>query len=148
MADTDAGRQAVEALYEAFNTGVAENVQACMHFPLVILAGDAPVILDSPAAFGPDFDALRRTERWQRTTLDRIEVVGSSANRVYCLVELSRFDVDDRRYLTGTDALHGQPGRRGVEGPGHLDGDRSRRPDLTGSCCVPGVDRQPSGCAS
>jgi len=39
--------------------------------------------------------------RW-RTTLDRIDVVGSSANRVYCLVELSRFDVDDRRYLTGT----------------------------------------------
>ena len=102
MTDTDAGRRAVEALYEAFNTGVAERVQACMHFPLVILAGDAPVILDSPAAFGPDFDALRQTERWQRTTLDRIDVVGSSANRVYCLVELSRFDVDDRRYLTGT----------------------------------------------
>jgi len=102
VGDTEAGRRAVEAVYEAFNTGVAEEVQACMHFPLTILAGDAPVIIETPAEFGPDFDALRRTERWQRTTLDRIEVVGASANRVYCLVELSRFDVDGRRYLTGT----------------------------------------------
>ena len=100
--DTTAGRRVVEALYEAFNTAIPEQVHACLHFPLVILAGDAPLMVATPAEFGPDFDALRRTERWARTSLDRLDIVGASPKRVYCLVELSRYDVDGRRYSTGT----------------------------------------------
>jgi hypothetical protein len=97
-----AGRRTVETLYEAFNTAVPEAVQACFHFPLVVAAGDAPVVVATPAEFGPDFDALRRSERWQRTSLDRLDVVGTSPSRAYCLVELSRYDADGRRYLAGT----------------------------------------------
>jgi hypothetical protein len=98
----EAGQAVVEALYQAFNSAEPQRVHACLHFPLVILAGEAPVILATPEEFGPDFEALRRSERWARTTLDRIEVVGSSPGRVYCLVALGRYDVDGRRYLSGT----------------------------------------------
>jgi hypothetical protein len=94
-ATREAVRQAlacIDAFTERFNARDTEGMDAHLHFPHVILAGERLVVWDGPGRHGKTFFRELAGTGWYRTRYRRREVVLATPSKVHLLVEYSRDD--------------------------------------------------------
>lgn len=82
----------VEAFTDRFNERDRDGMDARLHFPHVILAGEKLIVWDEPGQHGDSFFKDLVATGWDRTTYRRKQVVLATARKVHLLVEYSRDD--------------------------------------------------------
>ena len=98
-----AAKKSLEAFITAWNTGENASLRKAMNFPFVTVGGGATTIANEPEDFSTDFDRMRQREGWARSSFDfdSYAVNKSSAEKVHCEIDFSRFQADGTRYLKG-----------------------------------------------
>lgn len=94
-ATREAVRQAlacIDAFTERFNARDTEGMDAWLHFPHMILAGETLVVWDGPGRHGETFFRDLAATGWHRTRYRKQEVVLATPTRVHLLIEYSRDD--------------------------------------------------------
>lgn len=85
----------IDAFTDAFNARDLARMDACLHFPHIILSGEQLVIWEAggqlPASF---FDDLERSTGWDRTIYLEKRAVLVSPQKVHLFVEYSRNRAD------------------------------------------------------
>ncbi len=95
-----AARAAIDAFFEGFNGEDDVRMRASLNFPHVRLASGSVRVIDDPEQFNTPFDALKRTEGWHHSRLERAEVIHAGADKVHFDVRFSRFQADGSCYAT------------------------------------------------
>ena len=65
------------------------------------LGGGRLVVEETPADFSTDFDRLRSSQGWARSSFDSFQVVRASPSRAHVEIEFSRYDDQGQRYGGG-----------------------------------------------
>ena len=95
-------RSALDEYIRAWNAADNEAIAQVSHFPRVSIGLNGQVVArQSPEEIEIDFDLLRQAEGWDHTTLDLVEAVHSSDDKVHFKVVSSRRRADGTAYRTG-----------------------------------------------
>lgn len=101
MSATEAAK-AIEDFFKAFNAHDTEGHLKTHHFPHIRINGNGQVrITEDASKYYPLDKALGyMTERegWHHSTLDSMEVVHESDEKVHFKIEFSRYKADGTRY--------------------------------------------------
>ena len=96
-----AAREVLDAYFEAWNAADNDAVAAASNFPRISIGGNGQVVVREDAdAIAIDFDLLRRAEGWDHTTLDLVETLQVSDEKVHFKVIASRRRADGVAYRT------------------------------------------------
>ena len=94
-------RVALDEYFRAWNDADNEAVAAASNFPRVSFGRNGQVVVrEQPADIEIDFDLLRRSEGWDHTTLDLVEAMQVSSDKVHFRVVSSRRTADGSAYRT------------------------------------------------
>ena len=94
-------RAALDAYFQAWNDADNDGVAAASNFPRLSLGSNGQVVVrDGPQEIAIDFDALRQAEGWDHTTIDLIEAVHVSVDKVHFKLVTSRRRADGSAYRT------------------------------------------------
>lgn len=111
-------RGALDEYVRAWNAADNEAIAQVSNFPRVSIGLNGQVVArQSPEEIETDFDLLRQAEGWDHTTLDLVEAVHTSDDKVHFKVVSSRRRSDGTAYRTGP-ALYvftRQDGRWGLQ---------------------------------
>ena len=118
--DTDeaGARAALDEYVEAWNAADNEAIAQVCNFPRLSIGISGQVVVrQSPDEIETDFDLLRQAEGWDHTTLDLVEVVHVSPDKVHYRVVSSRRRSDGSAYRTAPALyiLTRQNGRWGLQ---------------------------------
>jgi hypothetical protein len=101
-----AAQVALDEYFRAWNAGDNEAIAAASNFPRLSIGRNGQVVVrEGPAEIEIDFDLLRQVEGWHHTTLDLVEVVQVSDDKVHFKILSSRRRQDETTYRT-TPALY------------------------------------------
>ena len=99
-AETEA-RGALDEYFLAWNAADNDAVAAASNFPRISFGGNGQVVVrEQPADIEIDFVLLRQSEGWDHTTIDLIEAVQVSVDKVHFRVVSSRRMADGAAYRT------------------------------------------------
>ena len=93
-------RNAIDAFFKAFNARDVEALKDALNYPHVRIASGRVTIAKDRSEFKGRFDVLIEREGWDRSTLDKADVVHASDNKVHFAVEFSRYKKDGTKYVT------------------------------------------------
>lgn len=85
-------RAALEEFIEQWNTGDNVKVRPTLNYPHMTLFGDRMMVAETAADFTTDFEGMRKSEGWHRSTLDNLEYGLVSENKVHCVMTYSRWN--------------------------------------------------------
>lgn len=95
-------RSALDEYVRAWNAADNEAIGQVSHFPRVSIGLNGQVVArQSSEELETDFDLLRQAEGWDHTTLDLVEAVHTSDDKVHFRVVSSRRRADGTAYRTG-----------------------------------------------
>lgn len=96
-----AAQAALDEYFRAWNDADNEAVAAISNFPRISVGANGQVVVRETAEdIVIDFDLLRAAERWDRSTLDLVDVAHVSADKVHFRVVTSRRYADGSPYRT------------------------------------------------
>ena len=91
-----AAQVALDEYFRAWNAGDNEAIAAASNFPRLSIGRNGQVVVrEGPAEIEIDFDLLRQVEGWHHTTLDLVEVVQVSDDKVHFKILSSRRRQDE-----------------------------------------------------
>jgi hypothetical protein len=93
-------RNAIDAFFKAFNARDMEALKDSLNYPHVRIAIGRVAIAKDRSEFRGGFDGLAEREGWDRSTLDKADVVHASDNKVHFAIEFSRYKKDGTKYVT------------------------------------------------
>ncbi len=95
-------RKAIEAFFTAFNNRDNEGIAKSQHYPHFRIGSvqKKPNIVSSAEEMKIPFDRLTEIEGWNRSTLDSVEVIHASEDKVHFAIEFSRYNDKDEKYAT------------------------------------------------
>jgi len=99
MSEVEA-RKAIEAFFAGFNARDNEAVRDALHYPHVRFASGRVRIAEDRSAFKTAFDFLIEREGWHHSSLDSVEVIHASDDKVHFAIEFSRYKEDGTKYVT------------------------------------------------
>ncbi len=99
MSAADALR-AIEGFFEGFNARDDRQIRESLNFPHIRLASSTVRVIERPEDFHTPFEALRKAEGWNHSTLDSAEVIHTGAGKVHFAVRFSRYRDDGECYVT------------------------------------------------
>ncbi len=111
-------RAALEEYFRAWNAADNDAIATISNFPRLSLGGNGQVVLrESPEDIAIDFDLLRQAEGWDHSTLDLVETVHVSDDKVHFRIVFSRRRADGRSYRTvpGLYVITRQGGHWGLQ---------------------------------
>ena len=95
-------RGALDEYVRAWNAADNEAIAQVSNFPRVSIGLNGQIVVrQSPEEIETDFDLLRQAEGWDHTTLDLVEAVHTSDDKVHFKVVSSRRRADGTAYRTG-----------------------------------------------
>ena len=92
-------RKAIDAFFTAFNARDIEGLRNSLHYPHVRLASNRVFVAQERSDIKPRFDFLTEREGWSHSSLDKVEVVHASDDKVHFAIEFSRYKEDGTRYV-------------------------------------------------
>jgi hypothetical protein len=102
MQSIDTAEKAIEAFFEAFNTHDGEAYVKSLHFPHIRINAEGQVNIIREASEQPPLENaltyLASHEGWHHSTLDQVERVQESGNKVHFKIRFSRFKADGSLY--------------------------------------------------
>ena len=113
-----AARAALEEYFLAWNAADNVGIAAASNFPRLSLGRNGQVVVrEGPDEIATDFDLFRQAEGWDHTTLDLIEAVQVSTDKVHFKVVISRRRQDGTAYRTapGLYVVTRQDGHWGLQ---------------------------------
>jgi len=93
-------KKALEAFFLAFNARDVEGLKDSLNYPHVRLASGRVMIAQDRSETKGRFEELAKREGWDRSSLDKAEVVHASHDKVHFAVEFSRYKKDGAKYVT------------------------------------------------
>ena len=99
MSEAEA-RKAIDAFFEGFNARDNDAIRKALHYPHVRFASGRVRIAEDQSAFKTRFDFLIEREGWHHSTLDSVEVIHASDDKVHFAIEFSRYKEDGTKYVT------------------------------------------------
>ena len=100
--ETTDARASLDEYIRAWNAADNEAIAQVSNFPRLSIGSNGQVVVrQSPAEVETDFDLLRQAEGWDHTTLDLVEAVHTSADKVHYKLVSSRRRSDGTAYRTG-----------------------------------------------
>jgi ketosteroid isomerase-like protein len=112
-----AARAALDEYFRAWNAGDNDAVAAISNYPRLSLGENGQVVVrETPEAIATDFDALRQSG-WDHSTLDLVEAVHVSGDKVHFRIVFSRYGADGTPYTTapGLYVMTNQNGHWGLQ---------------------------------
>ena len=92
---------ALEEYFRAWNAADNEGIAEASNFPRLSLGNNGQVVIrDGAEDITTDFDLLRQAEGWDHTTLDLVEAVQVSDDKVHFKIVFSRRHEDGTAYRT------------------------------------------------
>ena len=86
--------------FEGFNARDNDAIRKALHYPHVRFASGRVRIAEDQSAFKTRFDFLIEREGWHHSTLDSVEVIHASDDKVHFAIEFSRYKEDGTKYVT------------------------------------------------
>lgn len=111
-------REALEEYFRAWNDADNESIAAISNFPRISLGANGQVVVrDTAAEIEIDFDLLREAEGWDHSTLDLLDPVHVSEDKVHFRIVFSRRRSDGTPYRTapGLYVVTQQDGHWGLQ---------------------------------
>ena len=111
-------RTALEEYFRAWNAADNDAIATISNFPRLSLgANGQAVVRESPEDIAIDFDLLRQAEGWDHSTLDLMEAVHVSEDKVHFRIVFSRRLADGSSYRTvpGLYVITRQDGHWGLQ---------------------------------
>ena len=111
-------RAALEEYFRAWNAADNDAIAAICNFPRLSLGANGQVVVrESPEDIAIDFDLLRQAEGWDHSTLDLMETVHVSDDKVHFRIVFSRRRADGSPYRTapGLYVITRQNGHWGLQ---------------------------------
>ncbi len=111
-------RAALEEYFRAWNAADNDAIATVSNFPRLSLGGNGQVVVrESPEDITIDFDLLRRAEGWDHSTLDLMDTVHVSDDKVHFRIVFSRRRADGSAYRTvpGLYVITRQDGHWGLQ---------------------------------
>lgn len=94
-------RAVLEEYFRAWNDADNSVIAKISNFPRVSLGGNGLVVVrENPEEIAIDFEALRNAEGWDHSTLDLVDAVQASGEKVHFRVVVSRRRADGMAYRT------------------------------------------------
>ena len=108
MISTEEENKAVQCLHDFiyhFNKKDKSKILNCLHYPHMAQSdnNDPKIYKNEEEMWGYIgflLKKLEKEENWNKSTLDRVEVINKSENAVQCLVEFSRRLENNQSYAT------------------------------------------------
>ncbi len=94
-------RKAIELFFEGFNAEDDAIIRRALNYPHVRLASGTVRVWNAPEDFQTPFAALKQAENWHHSTLDHVDVLHDTPDKVHFAVRFSRYLENGDRY-----ALH------------------------------------------
>ena len=111
-------RAALEEYFRAWNAADNDAIATICNFPRLSLGANGQVVVrESPEDIAIDFDLLRQAEGWDHSTLDLMETVHVSDDKVHFRIVFSRRRADGSPYRTapGLYVITRQNGHWGLQ---------------------------------
>ncbi len=111
-------RAALEEYFRAWNAADNDAIATISNFPRLSLGGNGQVVVrESPEDITIDFDLLRQAEGWDHSTLDLMDTVHVSDDKVHFRIVFSRRRADGSAYRTvpGLYVVTRQDGHWGLQ---------------------------------
>jgi len=110
-------RKAIEAFFDAFNARDIEKLRDALNYPHVRLASGRVLFFKDRSETKTRFDYLVEQEGWDRSSLDKAEVIHAGEDKVHFAVEFSRYKKDGAKYVTHKSLwiITNQDGHWGVQ---------------------------------
>ena len=110
MISTEEENRAVQCLHDFiyyFNKKDKFKILSCLHYPHMAQSdNNDPTIYKNEQEMwgyiGFLLNKLEKEENWNKSTLDKVEVINKSENAVQCLVEFNRRLENNESYATAT----------------------------------------------
>lgn len=93
-------RRVIDAFNAAGNRRDVEGLRNALNFPFVRIAGGKVSIARTREEFASDAPPQWREEGWHHSTVDSVEFIQSSSDKVHAAVVFSRYKADGTRYAT------------------------------------------------
>ncbi len=91
----------LEEYFRAWNDADNSVIAKISNFPRVSLGSNGLVVVrENPEEIAIDFEALRKAEGWDHSTLDLVDAVQASGEKVHFRVVVSRRRADGMAYRT------------------------------------------------
>ena len=91
----------LEEYFRAWNDADNSVIAQISNFPRVSLGSNGLVVVrENPEEIAIDFEALRKAEGWDHSTLDLVDAVQASGEKVHFRVVVSRRRADGMAYRT------------------------------------------------
>ena len=108
MLSAEEENKAIKCLYDFiyyFNKKDKSKILNCLHYPHMAQSdNNDPTIYKNEnemwGYIGFLLDKLEKEENWNKSTLDKVEVINKSENAVQCLVEFNRRLKNNKSYAT------------------------------------------------
>ena len=89
-------KKAIEGFFEGYNARDDEVIRSTLHYPHVRIGGSGQIrICEKPSDFKAGYE-----KGWHRSSLDSVEVIEASDNKVHFNITFSRYQTDETRYVT------------------------------------------------
>ena len=102
MQNIDTAEKAIEAFFQAFNSHDGQAYVKSLHFPHIRINAAGEVNILKTVAEQPPLENalawLAKHEDWHHSTLDQVERVQESENKVHFKIQFSRFKADGSLY--------------------------------------------------
>ncbi|MBW1710142.1 MAG: hypothetical protein JRG97_14825 [Deltaproteobacteria bacterium] len=99
MSEVEA-KKAIDAFFAGFNAQDNEAIRKSLHFPHVRFASGRVRIAPESSEFKTPFNFLIEHEGWHHSSLDSVEVIHASDDKVHFAIEFSRYKADGSKYAT------------------------------------------------
>ena len=95
-------RKTIEDFFKAFNNHDSEAHLQTIHFPHIRINGQGQVRINQTASDFPPLSTtlpyLSQKEGWHHSTLDSVEAIHVSEEKVHFNIQFSRYKADGSRY--------------------------------------------------
>ena len=94
-------RAALDEYFRAWNTADNDAIAEISNFPRLSLGANGQIVVrETPEEITIDFDLLRAAEGWDHSTLDLVDAVQASEDKVHFKIVFSRRRADGSPYRT------------------------------------------------
>ena len=102
MTNSELAQKAIENFFNAFNAHDGEAYLKALHFPHIRInaKGDVTVSKDASELMSLErvLDYLVKNEGWDHSTLDNVELIDASDEKVHFKIQFSRYHPDGTQY--------------------------------------------------
>ena len=120
MTNTELAKQPIESFFNAFNAHDGQAYLKTIHFPHIRINAKGNVTISKDVSEYTPLETvlnyLAKNEGWHHSTLDKVELIDASEEKVHFKIQFSRYQADGTKYAVHNSLwiISKQDGKWGV----------------------------------